>query len=76
MGKATRLHLIYRKGLGPKKKLEDEVLPLSPGAVSLYAGEDSSKQIEKQGTKRKRSRLSELEKLMTDQDEGKNVVKD
>lgn len=72
MGKTARLRLTYRKGPEPKQKLDDQGPRLSPEAVSLPAGDDASKQIEKQGTKRKRSRMSEPKKLAMDEDEGMN----
>lgn len=76
MGRIARLRLTYLKSLGPKQKLDDQGPSRSRGAVSLHTGEDASRQMEKQGTKRKRSRLPELEKLIMEKDEGMNVAKD
>lgn len=74
MGKTMRLRSTYRKRSGPKQKLDDQSLPVSPDVTSQHAEENASHQIEEQDNKRKRSRLTELEQLNMDKDEGTSEV--
>lgn len=65
-----RLRSTYRKRSGPKQKLDDQSLPVSQDVTSQHTEENASHQIEEQDKKRKRSRLTELEQLNMDKDEG------
>ncbi|KAJ4386338.1 hypothetical protein N0V93_009233 [Gnomoniopsis smithogilvyi] len=63
MDETARLGVAYSKGTGAKLKLDDHDRPLPPGAVSLLAAKQASKQITGEIKKRKRSESAKLEQL-------------